>query len=248
MTSVERAGKFIQARGRAIALTIVPLATLTLAATQHAKADPLTFNNDGTCQVTVSGFAGAHTCSDTIIDGLQNGATDSIKVQGSGTVLHQNTQELEGFSTIANSITFEASGTASGTDFQPLPFNWDFLISDSRSSVTTVSYTLTYSFNNGGVATTESGPIALTACGDISGCGTVTGNDSLNFNGTSVTNYDIKLIVTANLSGNDSLTVTIPSNSIDVNLQSGAPEPTTWALGGTGLLALMLSRFRRRKV
>jgi len=261
MTSVERARKFIQARGKAIALTIVPLAALTLVGTQSARAltIPLSFNNDGSCSVTALGqsqqgiFSQTNSCTESVVAGSQNGISNALKMTGNATVVPFAPQGLEGSfvtQTPSMGIQFQMSGTASGSDTGIAPLNWDFNLTDTNSGATSGAYTLTFSFTGTGApsAKVESNSLVYTSCnGGSAVCASVLGSDAISFNGQ-VTGYTITLAATVN-SQFGNLTLNVPQNSIDVNEQpTGAPEPTSMALGATSLLGLMFARFRRRKV
>src|SRR6185312_2793695 len=87
MTSVERARRFIQARGKAIAMTIVPLAAIAIAASQPARAaNVVTFTPQG-CDVVQDGILQEPLgdCSTTPIPGFQNNA-NGLKLSGSANV------------------------------------------------------------------------------------------------------------------------------------------------------------------
>jgi len=246
MTSVERARKFIQARGKAIAMTIVPLATLALAASQPAKAAQVLVFNSGGCVASSSGVMSnpIGSCLDTPIPGFQNGA-NSLKLTGLASV-----QAVSGGG--FGSLTFEMTGSANGGIAQGvLPVSWDFYVGASQP-VGSGGYTLQFRFNSGSFSRLESGGLDFNAnCGDFA-CAHVSGSDFIGVDGP-ISSYDVSLTVGAFFNPGTFLQLNVPGNSIDINPQTevvigGAPEPASLALGGTGLLGLMLARFRRRKV
>src|SRR6185503_11055545 len=106
MTSVERARRFIQARGKAIAMTIVPLAAIAIAASQPARAANVLVFGSGGCNVTEVGVLAAPLaeCSATPIPGFQNNA-NSIKLSGDSFVI---------FAGGSGSVTFDLNGGANG--------------------------------------------------------------------------------------------------------------------------------------
>lgn len=244
MTSVERARRFIQARGKAIAITIVPLAAIAIAASQPARAANVLVFGSGGCNVTQTGVLAEpiSDCAATPIPGFQNNA-NGVKLTGSGSVAI--------FSGGFGSMTFEITGLANGgTPRGILPVSWDFTvgyheppIQQPTSADSPLSYSLLYQLNSGGFARAESGSLTFnTPCGDLT-CAHVTGADYIGADGP-VYSYDISLTISGNFTAGSFLTVNIPDHSVDLN---PTPEPASMALGLSGLLGLAFAGFRRRR-
>jgi hypothetical protein len=245
MTSVEKARRFIQARGKAIAMTIVPLAAIAVAASQPAKAGGLLFNSGG-CIESVTGVFSQPTgkCLDTPIPGFQNGA-NSIKLSGTATV--------ETVSGGQGSLTIEAAGTANGQapDVGLLPVSWDFTIQTNRLPVQSGVMGLAFSFNSGSFSKFLPGSLGgFGQCGDDLYCLDIEGSDTVAIDGP-VYSWQIAFFLGGTFDPGTILSVNIPGNSIDLNPQSAqvspAPEPASMALGVSGLLGLAFAKFRRRR-
>jgi hypothetical protein len=245
MTSLEKARRFIQARGKAIAMTIVPLAAITVAASRPAKAGGLLFNSGG-CMESVTGVFSQPTgaCVETPIPGFQNGA-NSIKLSGTATV--------ETVSGGFGSLQITASGRANNLspDVGLMPVSWDLSIETNEVPTESGSLLgLAFIFNSGGFTKILPGGLGgFTPCGD-NFCLDLQGEDTVGMDGP-VWSWEIDLALSGNFEPGTVLSVNIPANSIDVNPQaaqiSGTPEPASIALGATGVLALALSRLRRRR-
>ena len=68
--------------------------------------------------------------------------------------------------------------------------------------------------------------------------------------GPDITSYTVTLTINQASVPGETLTVTIPPGSIDINADSdppSVPEPASLALGASGLLGLLFARFRRKK-
>jgi hypothetical protein len=253
MTSIERARRFIQARGKAIALTIVPLAAIAIAASQPARAATVLVFNSGGCNVTSTGVLAepVSECYATPIPGFQNNA-NGVKLTGSGNV----SVVSGGF----GSVTFEISGTANGGVPGPLgvlPVSWDFTVAQlqgeqnlpAASQSGSLSYSLNYSLNSGSFSRTESGSLSFddSSC-FIAACSHIMGTDTIGVDGP-VFGYDISLTIQGTFSQGSVLFLSIPGNSVDLNPTAGTPEPASMALGLSGLLGIAFAGFRRgRKV
>jgi len=248
MTSVERARRFIQARGKAIAITIVPLAAIAIAATQPARAANVLVFGSGGCNVTQTGVLAEpiSDCSATPIPGFQNNA-NGVKLTGDA--------EVGIFSGGFGSMTFEISGLANGGVPQGiLPVSWDFTVGLHQQVAASeaggdLSYSLLYQLNSGSFSRGESGGLSFdTSCGDLT-CAHVTGTDYIGADGP-ILSYDISLTVSGYFNPGSFLQVNIPGNSVDLNpqaAQSETPEPASMALGLGGLLGLAFAGFRRRR-
>jgi MYXO-CTERM domain-containing protein len=247
MTSVERARRFIQARGKAIAMTIAPLAMIAVAASQPVRAaNVVVFSPEG-CDVTFDGSFGqpVKDCGTTPIPGFQNNA-NGLKLTGTATV-----QAVSGG---FGSISFDYWGTANeGTPQGSLPLHWDFTVGSQQipaaapPGLSSGSFSLEYSFNDGSFSRFESGGLTFNSdCGDYA-CAHITGDDFFPVDGA-VNSYSVSLAIQGYFLPGSFVQVTIPGNSIDLNAQQGeTPEPASIALGATGLLGLALSRLRRRR-
>jgi hypothetical protein len=127
MTSVERARQFIQEKSSAIALTVVPLASL-IATTTPAKASTV-FDTSGTC--TISPIAGAPTIhtsvsnkSCTVIP-LTGTLLSGISISGSGDATVTSDTGIE--TNHSFGLQFLATGAITGDDQDlRVKFSWDF--------------------------------------------------------------------------------------------------------------------------
>jgi len=249
MTSIERARQFIQARGKAIALTIVPLAAIAIAASQPVRAaNVVTFTPQG-CDVVQDGILQQPLadCSTTPIPGFQNNA-NGLKLSGEASVNASGSGP--------GSLTFNYYGSANGATPQgSLPLSWDFTVGTNQQIPAAWfpgSYDLEYNLNDGAFIRTESGSLSFDAqCQnnqDLT-CAHVTGTDTFPVDGP-INSYDITLTISGYFFNSSFLQVTIPNNSIDFNPQAAqvaTPEPTSMALGLSGLLGLAFAGFRRRR-
>lgn len=230
MTSLERAKQFIQSKGRTLALTVVPLASLAgLAA--PAKAG-LILNTTG-CNVNVSGGAGAGTCTITQFPSGSNGVT-GVKLTGSATTTAGPSGGFLDF-------TFFASGGTNGGSFSGvLPIAYDFILGDSDGGP--IGWDLFINGNNGT-------SFSAFASGSSNG-GEITGTlNPFVSGGASITSYSISLDVNEEgAASGGSLTATVPGGSIDINpVGAAVPEPATFGLIGTALAAFGSLAFWRRK-
>lgn len=246
MTSVERARRFIQARGKAIAMTIVPLAAIAIAASQPARAANVLVFGSGGCNVTEVGVLAAPLaeCSATPIPGFQNNA-NSIKLSGDSFVI---------FAGGSGSVTFDLNGGANGgiPSQGVLPVSWDFTVETAQQLAATrpiqslFSYYLNYRLSSGSFSRVESGSVTSGyQCGDFT-CADVTGTSYIGADGP-VSSYQITLTVSGVFAPGAAMSIHIPNNSIDLNPPSPTPEPASMALGMSGLLGLAFAGFRRRR-
>jgi|SRR5580692_8526127 hypothetical protein len=231
MTSVERAKRFLQSGARAIALTVVPLASVAVIA-PSLEASPLILT-PATCDAIPSG-SGTFVITPCTTTQLATGAdgVTGLKLYGSDST----TSLSAGFL----ALNFTTQGTASGTA-GIVPVAYDFTLSDTFSNA--MSWDVY--FDVAGNLTDASG----TASG-ISTGGTITGSFSVDL--SSIGNaYEYVLHVEAieeASAPNDTLTIDIPQNSVDVNpVSSAVPEPAYPGLIGSALAALVWWRRRTGK-
>jgi hypothetical protein len=231
MTSVERARRFLQDGARAIALTVVPLATVAAIA-PSANASPLILT-PASCDAVPSG-SGTFVITPCTTTQLATGAdgVTGLKMYGSDST----TSMFSGFL----ALNFTTQGTASGTA-GVVPVAYDFTLSDTFSNA--MSWDVY--FDVAGNLTDASG----TASGVSTG-GTITGSFSVDL--SSIGNaYEYVLHVEAiedASAPNDTLSINIPQNSVDVNpVTSAVPEPGYLSFLGSALAALVWWRQRTGK-
>jgi hypothetical protein len=228
VTSVDRAKCFLRAKARAIALTVVPLAAAT-ALVCPVKADLVL--NPSTCDAIPSGSGVFQItpCSVTQL-ALGSDGVEGIKLYGTGST----TSTSAGF--LAMNLTTQ--GTASGTG-GVFPISYDFTLSDSFSN----QMSWDVYFDVAGNITDASGSASgVSTGGEITGSFSVDASDIGNA-------YEYVLHVEA-IEGasapDDTLTIDVPQNSIDVNpVTSAVPEPSLFALLGSALASL--AWWKRRK-
>ncbi len=237
MTSIERAKRFIQSKGRVITLTLVPLAALT-AVTVPAKAGPVTGASAGlvfnstSCNVSFSGSGSGGVCT---IDQLspQSGVT-GVTLSGTGLVMDPSGGTFIG-------LAFSGSGGTNGGSFGPgnFPVRYDFVVTQTDSDL--ISWTLNLTFQTS-LGTLPEDFNGTTSGGTISGSPTVTIPSNI-----TVSSYSFNFVVADDSAtvGNN-LTVNIPAGqSLDVGGSAISPEPATLSLVGSALAGLMW--WRRRK-
>lgn len=253
MTSLERAKTFLQRKGRVIALTAVPLASLVAISAPTAKAGPVTPVSFNVAPCSVSAIGGTlvsggstSSCTTQQVGTGSNGIT-GVKLFGSGSATANIvfTQAISGGVTAGNPLTldfFASGGTNGGNVFGVIPLHYAFSVTDgSDPSNANIIYELILKANN--VTFFD-----FTSPSAIKGDGTlITGDLSTsNLPSTPVTSYSIEFKVTdqAAVSG-QLLSVTIPPNSVAINQASGVPEPGTLGLLGAALAGIGALVWRR---
>jgi len=223
VTSVERAKRFLQTGARAIALTVVPLASVTATA-PSLGASPLILT-PSSCDAIPSG-SGIFVITPCTTTQLATGAdgVTGLKLYG----LDSTTSESSGFL----ALNFTTLGTASGTA-GVVPVAYDFTLSDTFSN----SMSWDVYFDVAGNLTDAHGQASGVSTG-----GTITGSFSVDL--SSIGNaYEYVLHVEAiedASAPDDTLTIDIPQNSVDVNpVSSAVPEPATLSFLGSALASLI---------
>ncbi len=248
MTSLEKARKFLKDGVKRTALVVVPLA----AAAVHANAgvilapsNPLPFfqNQGGPTgdQVNVTnlspvlGFTGVK---------LSGTSVDNIFASGGGQYIYAT-----------------ASGGATGATGVPL------------AAIINFTFTATSGAGSGGGVYWDVQGFLGTSAGNYTGevfgqapspsNGLITGSLVLRLNGngtsvipqgTTITDWSLTVgldVCSFNNAGclaNDSpnITLSIPSNSIDLTAQTAVPEPSTYVLMGSGIAGFAFLRLRKR--
>ncbi len=141
MTSLDRAKRFISQHGKAIALTIVPLAGLAVTATP-AKAGAPTGFSVGTCTVSLIGSgSSAGGCSGSS-DGIDPAnSLLGVKLYGaSGSSAPSATNNGQ---SAFFGVDIQETGTASLTGLSSLPVSWDFSATSSDGHALTYLLTFT---------------------------------------------------------------------------------------------------------
>jgi hypothetical protein len=249
MTSMERAKRFLSQKSRAIAVTIVPLAGLAISQTPAmASAAPLTALTPGTCSVTPTSTYGASVSGD--CTDVQESAPDStgllgIKMYTTNSSFAPNPITATAFSGGTFAMDISASGGVNGAVFAgTIPVSWDFTLSSSDGG--NLAYLLTYTLTGPGVVLNEGNLGNF----NVTSGSTISGTDSMTYSGPiGVTGWAIQLQVqeAAALGTAPSITVNVPTNSVDFAPAAATPEPASLFLFGGGLAGLLLRRFRRVK-
>jgi hypothetical protein len=230
MTSIERARRFIENKGRALALTTVPLACLVVA---PAPLKSSAVFEQAACVTSTSGgqsFSGI-TCGTSQLPTGGFGVT-GVKMFGTGTAVSS------GFFT---DLLFSTQGTATGSFVGDIPVSYDFTIDDPSGDK--IDWEVFFSaFGDANANDSVNG---------ISTGGETTGSFDVPFDGSTITQYVLHLNVMfdTGAKAGDTITVTIPDNSIDVNPvpASTVPEPGTLGLFGSALAGMGLFAWLRRK-
>jgi hypothetical protein len=218
---------------------------LTLAATAPLKAAVILDFNSGTCNIFGSGqasiLAGA-VCETTPIGTDQDNA-NWLKVSGSASAAIASGG--------SGAVVFQVLGTATGVqNTENLPLNWDFSVFDTNSLASQGSYSLIFNFSGGGMTYLAGyiGSLTYTPSGSGS-FENVSGGTTVSL-GPDITSYTVTLTINQASVPGETLTVTIPPGSIDINADGdppSVPEPASFGLGASGLLGLLFARFRRKK-
>jgi hypothetical protein len=230
MTSVERAQLFLQNKARAIALSVVPLASV-VGIIAPLSASPLSFT-PSTCIASPSGggsFVPTPSCG---TSQLPTGA-DGV----AGLKLYGTASMQASFDTYLT-INITTQGTASGTG-GVIPVSYDFTLSNTSSSVMDWDVY----FDVAGNLTDASGGASGTSTG-----GTITGGFSVDTtNIGSAFSYVLHVEATDEAAnGGDIFTLSVPQNSIDVDPVL-TPEPSSWSLIGLALAPLAWWKRRSMK-
>ncbi|MBV8729482.1 MAG: PEP-CTERM sorting domain-containing protein [Acidobacteriia bacterium] len=230
MDLLTRAKAFLKGKASKIALTVVPLAALTVAAppSKAAIVSGVTFEPGG-CMVNPGTFA---TCSEfqTSPTGGDPGA-NWISV-ASGTITSQ-----------LGMVGVTASGNASGSIATPtnIPVSWDFKTTTSSSSGSGNYDVLFTIFNsaNQPFLFTQSGSFNFGTNVETKGSGVISGVSG------SIAHYLINLQASVPVG---SFMLQIPGGStLDLNPSPTVPtpEPSTLLLTGAGIAALLLRRKKK---
>lgn len=224
MTSVERAKRLLQAKARTIALTVVPLASVIgVSAPLHASTITL---DPSSCSAIPSG-SGVFMITPCSILQLPTGSdgVTGIKLYGTASTTSTN----EGFL----ALNMSTGGTASGSGGAIIPVDYDFTLSDTSGNVMNWDVYFDIAGNNG--ATNASGQATGTSTG-----GEITGSFSVNTSQIGdAFSYVLHVEAIMGAAENDTLTITVPQNSIDVNpVPASAPEPSTMGLLASALASL----------
>ena len=218
MSSLDRAKRFLQQKARAIALTVVPLASV---GAMNAGSLVLTPSE---CDAIPSG-SGIFQITPCSVEQLPVGSdgVQGIKLYGTGST----TSESSGF--LAMNLTTQ--GTASGTA-GVIPISYNFTLSD------TVSNQMSWDvfFDVAGNLTDAHGQASGVSTGGI-----ITGSFSVD--ASSIGNAFQYVLHVEAIEGasapEDTLTIDVPQNSIDVNPAiSAVPEPVPFTLSGFALASL----------
>jgi PEP-CTERM motif len=230
-TSLDRAKRFLRAKAGAIALTVVPLAA---AVALVAPAQASLVLTPSTCDAVPSG-SGIFQITPCSVEQLPVGSdgVEGVKLYGDAST----TSMFSGFLALNMSTQGVASGTGGA-----IPISYDFTLSDTFSNA--MSWDVYFSVA-GSEAVASGSASGVSTGGEITGSFSVDASDIGNA-------YEYVLHVEA-IEGasapDDTLTIDVPMNSIDVNpVTSAAPEPSTVTLLGSVLVSLAWWRRRRRHV
>jgi hypothetical protein len=239
MSSVERAKRFLQNKSRTIALTVVPLASLTgIAAPAHAST--LSFT-PSTCSANPSGGGNlivdpnvpTPSCTTTQLPTGADGVA-GLKMYG--------TASMQALFDTYLTINITTGGTATGTGGAVIPVSYDFTLTNTSASLMNWDVY----FDVAGDLNDASG-----SASGMSNGGTITGSFMVDTS-TIGSAYEYVLHVEAtdtSALGGDIFTLSVPQNSIDVNPApaSSTPEPASFSLIGLALAPLAWWKRRRTK-
>jgi hypothetical protein len=228
ITSLDRAKRFIAEKAKKVAITLMPLAALSVAALP-AHAGTL-----GTGSCTTAGGSGSCTITQASATGA-NPALNWLQLAGSG-------------STTTGQLFFgTAIGSASGSapSQGTIPVSWYFEIIDPGS--------LTIGWSLGANIIGSNSQPGVFPSGSVSSTQFVTGSGLIHPNGGTLSSYILEAsFQVQGPPGQGAFSVLIPAGStIDLNGTttagpSGTPEPGSVILMGTGGAALLLLRRRQR--
>lgn len=243
MTSLQKAKAFFESRGKKLALAVAPLAMIAAAAVPaHAivVATPFPIGSGGSVGV----IGGGGSVSGSLVGAPVVGANGlpGLSITGTGTETAVNSG--------GTTLTFSYGGPV-GLAYQnsfpaSLPIEWHFIATPSNT--TDITWLLTYSFWDSGTPTNN--PPSTTGGFSGSALGVV-GGTSADFQGLGVVNLpgnlanfrvDLNVAWSASSPGS-TLTVDIPTGSLDLN--TPAPEPGSYVLMSAGM-ALLVFRARRK--
>jgi hypothetical protein len=225
----------------------VPLAGLAISQTA-AKAlvipAPLTALTPGPCSVTPVG-SNVSVSGDNCVDVAQ-GAADPGGLLGVKIYSENSSFEPGSITAFSGSggtfgLDVIASGGTIGTFFDgSIPVSWDFTVTTSDGG--NFSYGLIFE------AIGSPGEIvSIMAPSNPSGS-TIRGTQAIAPPSGTVTGYSVELTVEESTSCcSKSLTVDVPTNSVDLAPTSGTPEPGSIFLFGGGFAGLLWRRFHRAR-
>jgi hypothetical protein len=251
MTSLDRANRFLSNKSRAIALSIVPLAGLAISYTPAAASvsDQLTAFNPGRCVVSAT-VANVSVTGDNCADAAQ-GAPDSGGLLGVKVYSENSSFESSPISAFSSSggtfglEIFASGGTTGNTFGGTIPVSWDFSVTTGDGG--DFAHQLFYDISGSPDNSFSTG--SLSSFTNASGS-TISGTNSLNLStGTIITGgYEIELRVAESTNCcSKSLTVNVPTNSLDLAPSTATPEPGSVFLFGSGFAGMLLRRFRRMR-
>jgi len=222
VTSIERAKRFLREKAGAIALTVVPLA-VAAAVVPPAQADLVLTPSSCVGIPSGSGIFQFTPCSVTQL-ALGSDGVEGIKLYGTAST----TSSSSGF--LAMNMTTQ--GTASGTGGK-FPISYDFTLSDTFSNK--MSWDVFFRVD-GSVSSAGGSASGVSTGGEITG--------SFNVDASSIGNAFQYVLHVEAIEGasapDDTLTIDVPQNSIDVNpVVSATPEPSTVAFLGSLLASLV---------
>lgn len=238
MTSLERAKSFLQRKARVIALTAIPLASLVaIAPTAKAGAVTNPVLNPTSCTPNFSGsnFSSSG-CSTAALAQGPNLLT-GVKLFGTASV----SDTISGGGVQLIGLGFFASGSGNGGIFAggTIPVDWSFSTTVTGNANPDLTWVLTLNINN---------TVVYNKLFAISP-GLITGSDVTDaLPAGPINSYSINFGVNDNEAvQGETLTVTVPSNSVNINTAAtSAPEPGTFALLGSALAGIGSLAWRRR--
>jgi hypothetical protein len=243
MTSLQRARAFFESKGKKLALAVAPLAMVAASAVPaHATVvvSPFPIGSGG----SVSVVGGTGSVSGSLFGAAIIGSNGlpGLSVTGTATATATNSG--------GTTLTFTYGGAVPSLfqNFFPasVPIEWHFITTPSNT--TDIAWLLTYSFWDNATPTGN----APSTAGSFSGSAlNVLGGTSADFQGlgdvnlpSNLANFRVDLNVSwTAASPGSTLTVDIPTGSLDLN--TAAPEPGSYVLMSAGM-ALLVFRARRK--